>query len=116
VGAVGFEELFAQDTIKMEVIVTFIAVLEMVKRGRLAFMQTEPLGPIWIQHPGIDSDVGEDVELASGDEDHVDVDIEEEIARHTDLLDGHDIDEDHGLEDEPEEDPDRTLNELESES
>jgi len=49
--SVTFEELFSDDIIKMEVIVTFIAVLEMVKRGRLQFLQTVPLGPIWIQEP-----------------------------------------------------------------
>jgi segregation and condensation protein A len=48
---VRFEELFAGDSIKMEVVVTFIAILEMVKRGRLVFVQTEPLGPIWLQRP-----------------------------------------------------------------
>jgi len=48
---VAFEDLFAADTIKMEVVVTFIAVLELVKRGRLGFLQTEPLGPIWLQRP-----------------------------------------------------------------
>ncbi len=50
-GTVAFEELFSDDTIKMEVIVTFIAILEMVKRGRLQFLQTESMGAIWIQHP-----------------------------------------------------------------
>ncbi|MFO7609790.1 MAG: segregation/condensation protein A, partial [Candidatus Krumholzibacteriia bacterium] len=48
---VHFEELFSGDTIKMEVVVTFIAILELVKRGRLQFLQTEPLGPIWLQRP-----------------------------------------------------------------
>ena len=48
---VRFEELFKDDAIKMEVVVTFIAILEMVKRGRLVFVQTEPLGPIWLQRP-----------------------------------------------------------------
>lgn len=48
---VRFEELFSDDTIKMEVVVTFIAILEMVKRGRLVFVQTEPLGPIWLRSP-----------------------------------------------------------------
>ncbi|MBE0566600.1 MAG: segregation/condensation protein A [Krumholzibacteria bacterium] len=48
---VRFEELFAGDTIKMEVVVTFIAILELVKRGRLHFLQTEALGPIWLQRP-----------------------------------------------------------------
>jgi segregation and condensation protein A len=50
-GLVAFEDLFASDTIKMEVVVTFIAVLELVKRGRLGFLQTEPLGPVWLQRP-----------------------------------------------------------------
>jgi len=69
-GTVRFEELFAEDSIKMEVIVTFIAVLEMVKRGRLHFLQTAAGGPIWIQHPGVDQDVGDHVELTTLDEDH----------------------------------------------
>jgi len=76
-GTVRFEELFSGDTIKMEVIVTFIAILEMVKRGRLHFMQTEPGGPIWIQHPGVDEEVGEEVELITLDEDHVGEDLAE---------------------------------------
>ncbi len=71
-GTVTFEELFSEDNIKMEVIVTFIAILEMVKRGRLQFMQTEVMGPIWIQHPGVNDDVGEEVELVAADEDHQD--------------------------------------------
>ena len=50
-GMVAFEDLFGADTIKMEVVVTFIAILELVKRGRLAFLQTEPRGPIWLQRP-----------------------------------------------------------------
>ncbi len=69
-GTVRFEDLFSGDSIKMEVIVTFIAILEMVKRGRLQFMQTKPGGPIWIQHPGVDREVGEQVELTTLDEDH----------------------------------------------
>ncbi|MFO7652960.1 MAG: segregation/condensation protein A [Candidatus Krumholzibacteriia bacterium] len=46
---VHFEELFADDAIKMEVVVTFIAILEMIKRGEALFLQTEPWGPIWVQ-------------------------------------------------------------------
>ena len=61
---VRFEELFAGDSIKMEVVVTFIAILEMVKRGRLVFVQTEPLGPIWLQRPTggaiTDADTGDE--------------------------------------------------------
>ncbi len=53
---VRFEELFAGESMKMEVIVTFIAILELVKRGRLAFLQTSARGPIWLQRPGVDED------------------------------------------------------------
>ena len=52
-GTVNFTELFIADTVKMEVIVTFIAVLELVKRGRLEFVQTRIHGEIWIHRPGI---------------------------------------------------------------
>ena len=86
VGAGGthtFEELFAGDTIKMEVIVTFIAILEMVKRGRLHFMQTEAGGPIWIQHPGVDEEVGDQVDLVTPDEDHADEGLPEELPGET---------------------------------
>ena len=47
--SVRFDELFSADAIKMEVIVTFIAILELVKRSELQFFQTEVLGPIWIR-------------------------------------------------------------------
>jgi len=74
-GTVTFEELFSDVTIRMEIIVTFIAILEMVKRGRLQFMQTEPRGPIWIQHPGIVEDVGDEWELIVADEVHQNEDL-----------------------------------------
>jgi segregation and condensation protein A len=44
-----FEELFREDAIKMEVIVTFMAILELVKRRRIVFIQTVVHGPIWIE-------------------------------------------------------------------
>lgn len=47
---VRFDELFAGDAIKMEVVVTFIALLELCKRGEVGFVQTQFLGPIWIRH------------------------------------------------------------------
>lgn len=53
-GTVMFTELFDDDAIRMEVVVTFIAILELVKRGRLEFLQTEAQGPIWLQRPGVD--------------------------------------------------------------
>jgi len=46
---VRFDECFRDDAIRMEVIVTFIAILELVKRGRLAVFQTEPRGALWLQ-------------------------------------------------------------------
>jgi segregation and condensation protein A len=46
---VRFEDCFRDDAIKMEVIVTFIAILEMVKRGEVAIFQTEIHGPIWLR-------------------------------------------------------------------
>ena len=58
---VRFEDCFRDDAIRMEVIVTFIAILELVKRGRLAVFQTEALGPLWLQ--------GRDEEPALPDED-----------------------------------------------
>jgi segregation and condensation protein A len=75
---VNFLELFEDISLKMEVIVTFIAILELVKRGRLEFMQTEARGPIWIQRPGIrdEEDAGEpDFEYVVLDEDHTAADF-----------------------------------------
>lgn len=64
-GSVTFEELFTDDKMKMEVIVTFIAVLEMVKRGRLQFLQTKALGPIWIQEPS-ETEEGTEADVIEG--------------------------------------------------
>jgi len=46
---VRFEDLFADDAIKMEVIVTFIGLLEMVRQGFVTFLQTEVHGTIWLK-------------------------------------------------------------------
>jgi segregation and condensation protein A len=59
-GTCTFEELFNDDSIRMEVVVTFIAILELVKRGRVRFMQSEPRGPIWLQRPGVAEDPAAD--------------------------------------------------------
>ncbi len=63
---IRFQELFEDETLKMEVIVTFIAILELVKRGSLQFLQTTIHGPIWLQlprseHSGNDDDSDEDL-------------------------------------------------------
>ncbi len=44
-----FDELFARDSIRMEVIVTFIAVLELARSGEILIVQNEPGGAIWVQ-------------------------------------------------------------------
>ncbi len=46
---VRFDELFKNDSIKMEVVVTFIAILEMSKQAKINIMQTETNGPIWLK-------------------------------------------------------------------
>jgi len=46
---VRFDDLFRDDAIKMEVVVTFIAILELSKQGRIRPVQTQANGPIWIR-------------------------------------------------------------------
>lgn len=45
---VRFESLFRGNTSKMQVIVTFMALLEMIMRGEIALSQSAPYEPIWI--------------------------------------------------------------------
>lgn len=84
---VNFLELFADIGLKMEVIVTFIAILELVKRGRLEFLQTELRGQIWLQRPGIrdEEDAGEpDHRYKVLDEDHSEDTLTDEDPDDTD--------------------------------
>lgn len=79
---VNFLDLFKDIGMKMEVIVTFIAILELVKRGRLEFLQTESRGPIWIQRAGIrdEDDAGEpDHQYEVLDEDHSTENLDEDL-------------------------------------
>jgi len=46
--AVFFEELFESNTTRMEMIVTFMALLEMIARGEILLKQSEPFAPIRI--------------------------------------------------------------------
>ncbi|MBC8423594.1 segregation/condensation protein A [bacterium] len=48
---IRFDELFKDDHIKMEVVVTFMAILELAKLGVLKLRQTELNGPIWVRGP-----------------------------------------------------------------
>lgn len=47
-GTVRFDELFRDDAIRMEVVVTFVAILELAKRQEIRLMQTEAEGLIWV--------------------------------------------------------------------
>ena len=44
-----FDELFRDDAIRMEVVVTFMAILELARDGRLRILQTEINGAIWVK-------------------------------------------------------------------
>ncbi|MBX6349919.1 MAG: segregation/condensation protein A [Clostridia bacterium] len=44
----AFERLFRDDASRREVIVTFLALLELVRAGRVAVVQERPLGPITV--------------------------------------------------------------------
>jgi segregation and condensation protein A len=54
---VGFVDCFRDDAIRMEVIVTFIAILEMVKRGTITVLQTAYRGPLWLQAREADAEL-----------------------------------------------------------
>jgi segregation and condensation protein A len=46
--SLGFEELFAADRTRLQIVVTFLAVLELMKMGAIAVVQEVPFGPILI--------------------------------------------------------------------
>jgi segregation and condensation protein A len=54
-GTVRFDECFKDDAIKMEVVVTFVAILELAKQQQIRLMQTEILGLIWVTIPDSDT-------------------------------------------------------------
>jgi len=56
---VRFDDLFRDDAIKMEVVVTFIAILELAKRNLVRIVQTEVNGAIWVQ-PAPGADLGDE--------------------------------------------------------
>jgi segregation and condensation protein A len=47
-GRLPFDTVLAECTSRAEVIVSFLAVLELLRTGRLAVVQDEPFGPIWL--------------------------------------------------------------------
>lgn len=58
-----FSELFGGETSRMEVIVTFLALLEMVRLGTVRARQMERGGDIWLYEPGDTPRPGEGKEL-----------------------------------------------------
>lgn len=52
-----FDELFEGDTIRMEVVVTFMAILELARRQLISLMQTETMGVIWVK--ALENEAGE---------------------------------------------------------
>ena len=49
---IRFDEFFKDDHIRMEVVVTFMAILELARSGALRILQTEINGPIWVRSAG----------------------------------------------------------------
>lgn len=47
-GRLSFEAVMAECAGRAEIIVSFLAVLELLRTGRLAVVQDEPFGPIWL--------------------------------------------------------------------
>ena len=59
-GRVDFSELFGQDASKIEIIVTFMALLDMIMRNEIKLHQNQPYAPITIEaHRLEDNDEGE---------------------------------------------------------
>jgi len=48
-GEIRFEELFADDTRKIVLVVTFMAILELIKMAQIFFRQEEQFGPIFVK-------------------------------------------------------------------
>lgn len=67
-GSVRFESLFAAGADKMEIIVTFMALLDMLARGEVRLRQSAPFAPITVRAGNLLEDDGEDGEYAYVDE------------------------------------------------
>jgi segregation and condensation protein A len=53
-----FTELFGGGFAKIEIIVTFLAILEMIKLGEIVARQMSHAADIWLYKPGVDSYIG----------------------------------------------------------
>jgi segregation and condensation protein A len=56
-----FEALFRRDGSREELIVTFLAILELLRQGRIRAIQEEPLGPLFVKANRLESLVNEDM-------------------------------------------------------
>ena len=57
-GEIRFEELFADDTRKIVLVVTFMAILELIKMAQIFFRQEEQFGPIFVKRRIQKADAG----------------------------------------------------------
>ena len=56
---VEFEELFTDATSRFDLVITFLALLEMSKLRITRLFQTEPLAPLYVEATGIEADLPE---------------------------------------------------------
>lgn len=69
-GKLRFTEVFTEMKVKMQVVVTFVAMLELMKAGRLRAQQNGPWDEIWLSEPPADempTDEAFAAEAAAGD-------------------------------------------------
>ncbi|HVP57636.1 MAG TPA: segregation/condensation protein A [bacterium] len=59
-GELAFGDLFEGDASRMDLVVTFLALLEILKMGFARARQTKPFGEIWIQLVPAENDCGRD--------------------------------------------------------
>jgi segregation and condensation protein A len=57
---VAFEEMFAEASSKFDLVITFLALLEMTKLRMTRLFQSEPLGPLYVELADSDAPVEED--------------------------------------------------------
>lgn len=61
-GNLAFGDLFDEGAGRMDLVVTFLALLEILKMGFATVRQTKPFGEIWIQRTATESSCGRDQE------------------------------------------------------
>lgn len=64
-----FEDLFADDTRTISLVVTFMAILELAKLDRIVFRQSHAMGPIWVYRKQRSADYELELKI---DESHLD--------------------------------------------